>query len=63
MSDLVEGWGGMDASLLLGSCRSDKLLAKLLQKVRLPGVPVCQASIDALVRVYRLVYVTVMMSF
>jgi len=41
----------------------DKLLAKLLQKVRLPGVPVCQASIDALVRVYRLVYVTVMMSF
>jgi hypothetical protein len=36
---------------------------KLLQKVRLPGVPVCQASIKALVRVYRLGYVTVMMNF
>jgi len=32
----------------------------LLQEVRLPGVPVCQASVNARVRVYRLANVTVM---
>lgn len=33
---------------------------KLLQEIRLPGVPVCQASVNARVRVYRLANVTVM---